>query len=275
MNAYEFLRRLKDEAPQVPLGGFTSRLNDVVRGLWESYRWPYYVTSVAMSATHEFVDLQAAWDPGTETQYITDSDAGGLFEERHVGLPMTVDGESYTILSVVSSDVVTIDAELAIASGLEGSVARVRFNLPANFGRMYGRPYMASGYYSVWEHSMLEDPRHYRLEGPTAAGVYSLALWVVLSETYTVPYLRVPTAVTGPGSAVDVDGDMEKVVYAGLLKHFLRRVRAGSEIELAQLQQQVREADLAYEQGLRALRGMQAGRDENVGRNARGGGFSL
>jgi hypothetical protein len=74
---------------------------------------------------------------------------------------------------------------------------------------------------------------------------------------------------------VDVDGDMEKVVYAGLLKHFLRRVRAGSEIELAQLQQQVREADLAYEQGLRALRGMQAGRDENVGRNARGGGFSL
>jgi len=37
----------------------------------------------------------------------------------------------------------------------------------------------------------------------------------------------------------------------------------------------VREADLAYEQGLRALRGMQAARDENVGRNERGRGFSL
>jgi hypothetical protein len=86
--------------------------------------------------------------------------------------------------------------------------------------------------------------------------VWTFEFGVQLSEDYTLPYLRTPVAATGPASAVDVDTELESVLYQDLLRHYLRGMRARDEIELAQLQQRVRAADTEYARTLAKARGV-------------------
>lgn len=251
----------------VPVRDFLGVLNDQVNQVWEDFRWPYYVTELSVSASLSFDNLTVT--NGATTATVVDVDAGGLFHALHVGKQFTIEDVQYTVSSVTDANTLVISTVSEdTGTGLAGSLPRVVYALPSNFGRLYGAPYPSS----ILNRDVdapcfyLEDPQDYRITGPSS-GIYTLELRTLLTEAYTLRYIRRPTACTGPGSTVDVDSPLEKVIFQGVLGHLLQRVEARNELHLAQLQQRIRRADGLYMQYLREARGVAASVDEGVRRN--------
>lgn len=273
MLVVDLVKRLTQEEPDARLAGVVSRINDLVARIWEDYRWPYYVTETSMSAALDFANLTVT--NGVDTATVVDGDANNFFDALHVGRRFTIAGVSYVVGSITDANTLVLTTlSDDTGTGLAGSLPRVVLQLPTNFGRIYGRPLPTATVNRDLEDPYigLNDPRDYRLLGPES-GLYTIELRVLLTEAYTVRYVRKPTACTGPGSTVDVDGALEKALYQGLLATILQGMDARNEIHLAQLQQRIRRADGLYAIHLKEARAVAGTVSERQGKN-RSWGFS-
>jgi hypothetical protein len=271
MLVVDLVERVLRAAPEAGVGGgFVALVNDLVNEIWEGYRWPYYVAELSMGPSLLFDNLTVT--NGGSSATVVDGDAGGLLDGLHAGKRMTIEGAGYTVASVTDANTLVLSGlSLDTGAGLGGSLPRVVFPLPSDFGRLYGRPYPSSASASLLHEAeevywLLEDPRDYVLRGPVS-GVYTMELRVLLLEAYTVRYVRRPTAAVGPGSTVDVDGPLEKALFQGVLGHALQRVDARNEVHLAQLQQRIRRADGMYASYLKEAKAVAGSVGEGVRRN--------
>lgn len=267
MNVSELLERISLEVPRGRFGDFRYRLNDQVHQLWsDHYRWPHYISTVEITATHTFSNLTVT--NGATTATVVDADAGGLFDALHVGKSFTVSGDDYTVSSVTDADTLVLSTPITTAgSGLSGSLPRVVYSLGATFSRLYGSPYRTDNPYpydGVYLDS-LEEPRDYHLR--LVSGLWRMEFLRVLTTSYTARFVRVVTAATGPGSTVDVPSILEPCLYQALLAHYLSRVEARNEVELAQLQVRARDAKAEYARLLKSARGVTGSVGQRVALN--------
>lgn len=266
MYVYELLSEILLAVPRAPVGDFRPRVNEYVRRIWESYRWPFYVSQATVSSAHTFSNLSTL-PGGSNTTQVTDDGANGYFDDLHVGKTLTIAGTRYTIATVQSSDVVEVTPELDVDTGLAGSLPRVLYSPGATFSRLYGKPYRSVEVYPdrYMDAYSLEDPRDYVLE--RVSGSWRLRFVRVLSEDWIVRWYRLPVDATGPSSTLDLPDDLEGCLYQGLLGHYLQRVDARGELELAQIQVRAREAKKEHERRLKEARKIAGTVGERVAMN--------
>lgn len=268
----DLLRRLLRELPEAPAADFVATVNDQVQVLWEGARWPYYLTTTTISATHSFSNLSIV--NGASTATVSDDDAGGVFHALHAGKHFTIEGVAYTVSSVTDANTLVLSTVYDFGSGSNpesGTLPRVVFALPSDFAKMYRRPYRTSpavGFSTLYPDHFMEDPLDFELTGPVS-GVYTMEFRVLMTESYTLEYVRKVTAATGPGSTVDLWDGLDGALYQGLLRIYLRRSPAHDEIRLAQQQQRARLADQEYARRMHEAKGHAGTIRKRTGRNER------
>lgn len=119
-----------------PAAGWVYHLG-AIEGRWRSarlglQRWDHEqrlervrVLNVVPAAAEaiSFASLDLAWDGGTGTQYVTDSDGGCLFEAGHVGKAFVIDGDAYVVETVLHPNYVTVNLEIGTSTGSTGVLA--------------------------------------------------------------------------------------------------------------------------------------------------------
>lgn len=266
--------RLGREVPGAPMSGFIASVNSEVESLWKVRKWDHFVTEVEFSTTHSFDNLQAAYEPSSETQFITDSDEGGLFESLHVGKTFTVDGTGYTVLSIVDSNVCTIDGELDIASGLSGSLPRVAFPLPngevvddvtAPIFRKMMKVFRQGAEFET----VLVDRCEYLLRYPSS-GVTVLELHTTLSgdTPYVVRFVRAPVKATVLNDTVDLGELLDECLYWRLEYRYRSKRPPVSEIDMLPWQRLVSAAQTRGDEELRGAKAAETLKHARRGRMA-------
>lgn len=265
--------RVGREVPGAPMSGFVASVNGEVERLWKVRKWDHFVTEVSMSTTHSFDNLQAAWEPSSETQFITDSDSNGLFDDLHVGKQFTVDGTAYAVLTVVSANVCTIDGQLDLATGVEGSLPRVVFPLPNgevvdDVAAPIFRTMMKVFRQGEEQTSVLLERCEYILRYPSS-GVTTLELRTVLSgdTPYIVRFLRAPVKATGLGDTVDLGEILDECIYWALEFRYRSKRPPVSEMDMLPWQRLASQAQERWAQELKGAKAAETLKHARRGRN--------